>query len=260
MRGVLDRLPFRRLFRRAPHILIFDDYSPDRAIGAGVPRAVEMLRALAAAGARVTMWPLAGPMADNGYGIEPHGAAVVTPARLAPEADAVTARFHRLRRFLRRRGRSFDGIIVSRPHNMQVFRAAVMQPPAIVGLPPVLYDAEALYAERDILMHAVNGVPLAPDVARQMLDEELSLAVHAQTVLTVNEQSAEAFRTAGHHDVRWSAIRSLRGRPRPHSRRAMGSCLLVRPGSRASPTATPWSGLPITCCRSCGRDLVAMRR
>ena len=191
MRGVLDRLPFRRLLKRAPRILIFDDYRPERAIGAGVPRAVEILRALSVAGAKVTMWPLAPPMA-GGHDPEPHGASIVSAA----------GSVQRLRHFLEQHCASFDGIIVSRPHNMQVFLSVVRQAPAIVRLPPVLYDAEALYAERAIAMHEVLGTPLAAEAARQMLDDELGLAANAQTVLTVDRHSAGAFRTRGHRDVR----------------------------------------------------------
>jgi Glycosyl transferases group 1 len=191
MRGFLDRLPFRRLLRRAPRILIFDDYQPDRTIGAGVPRAVEMLRALRAAGAKVTMWPLATPIA-SGHDAEPHGASIVSDAGSVQQ----------LRDFLAQHGASFDGIIVSRPHNMQVFLSVVRQAPEVAGLPPVFYDAEALYAERDIAMHEVLGTPVAADAARRMLDDELDLAASARTVLTVDPHSADAFRMAGHRDVR----------------------------------------------------------
>ena len=190
MAGLRDRLPFLRRLRRAPRILILDDYRPDRAIGAGVPRTIEMLRSLSAAGAEVTIGPLAGPMA-SGYRVEPHGAAIVTGTGV-----------ERLRHFLVRRANSFDGIIVSRPHNMRAFLDAVGQAPPISGLPPLLYDAEALYAERDIAMHAVMGVPLAEDVARQMLDDEVRLAASAEVILTVNQHAANVFLSAGHRDVR----------------------------------------------------------
>ncbi|MBX9773469.1 MAG: glycosyltransferase family 4 protein [Xanthobacteraceae bacterium] len=190
MAGLLDRLPFRRLLRRGPHILVLDDYPPDRAIGAGVPRAVEMLRALAAFGAKVTMWPLGPPMAVGRAEI--HGASIV---RGAGNVD-------RLRGYLQRHGPSFDAIIVSRPHNMRTFLSAVVRKPASPAGPPVFYDAEALYAERDIIRSEVMGAPLPADEARRMIDEELDLALNAQIVLTVNQKTASSFQAAGHQDVR----------------------------------------------------------
>ena len=199
MRGLLERLWFRRSRSRSLRILLIDDYVPDRSIGAGVPRMAELLRAMSAAGAKVTLWPIFGRIAA-GLRIDTFGASIARGARTRTNAELSGLR--RFRHFLKHHGPSFDGIIVSRPHNMRTFRALVTQPPAISSLPPIFYDAEALYAEREIVMHEVLGSPLAASEARRMLDDELSLAADAAVVLTVNQVSANAFAMAGHRDVR----------------------------------------------------------
>lgn len=209
MRGLFDRLPFRRPRSPAVRVLLVDDYLPDRSIGAGIPRTAELLRAMSAAGADVTIWPVYGKLSG---GAHVHMLGVPFAPGLGPFErfaaafrggdDVDLVRLKRLRRFLKHRGPSFDGIIVSRPHNMRTFLALATQPPKIERLPPVIYDAEALYAERDIVMHDVLGHPFAADEAQRMLDNELGLAAGAQIVLTVNRNAADAFTSAGNRDVR----------------------------------------------------------
>jgi glycosyltransferase involved in cell wall biosynthesis len=208
MRGLFDRLSFRRPSSTAVRVLLIDDYAPDRSIGAGIPRTAELLRAMSAVGADVTVWPVYG---KAGRPVDMHGASLAPGlgpfvrfaiAVLRGRAGVDLMRLKRLRRFLKHRAASFDGIIVSRPHNMRTFLALVKQPPKIERLPPVVYDAEALYAERDIAMHDVLGHPFAPDQAQRMLDDELGLAAGAQIVLTVNQSAADAFTRAGSSDVR----------------------------------------------------------
>ncbi len=95
-------------------------------------------------------------------------------------------------------------------------------------MPPILYDAEALYAEREIMMHEVLGHPLAAEAARRMLDEELNLATDADVVVTVNQSSADAFTMAGHGDVRILG-HSVVPRPAPQSHEQRAGFLFVGP-------------------------------
>lgn len=209
MRGPLDRLRFRRSRSRAPRILLIDDYLPDRSIGAGIPRLAELLRAMSAAGAEITFWPVFGKAA-GAHRADLYGASVAGPGSLERLVGSAFRKvinvdaFYRwrFRFFLERHAASFDGIIISRPHNMRIFRAIVAQSLASAEIPPVLYDAEALYAEREITKREVLGKPLAAHEARRMLSDELDMASVAQIVVTVNQSSADAFTVAGHGDVR----------------------------------------------------------
>jgi hypothetical protein len=111
---------------------------------------------------------------------------------------------------------------------MRSFLALVKQPPAIKRLPPVVYDAEALYAEREIVMHDVLGHPLAADQAKRMFDDELALAADAQIVLTVSQGAADTFTRAGNKDVRILGY-SVTPRPTPPAYEQRGGFLFVGP-------------------------------
>jgi hypothetical protein len=189
---VLDffsRWLFRRE-KRSPRILVIDDFVPERLIGAGVPRAAELLRGLAATGAEVTLW------AVSDFLLAEHARVTL---------DGVFIRHRRqggLGRFLAGQRGALDGIIVSRPHNMRMFRGLLEERPNLAGTATIVYDAEAIFAERETIKAEVLGAPLAPEEAQRLLDEELALAASADIVLVVNERNAARFAAAGHDDAR----------------------------------------------------------
>jgi glycosyltransferase involved in cell wall biosynthesis len=183
-------------------VLVIDDRLPDPCGGAGAPRALALLHAIAEAGADFTLLPV---MTD------PENPA--DARRLLPNGK-VALGYGRLRigRFLYERRGKFDLIIVSRPHNMNLFRDAVAERPGDVGATPIIYDAEALFATRDAMRCKVLGAPLPDSEVDDQLKREIALADGVRAVVTVNSQSAEAFRNAGHTDVR---ILSHSVTPRP---------------------------------------------
>jgi hypothetical protein len=108
---------------------------------------------------------------------------------------------------------------VSRPHNISSYSVAAANNPAnCTG--KLVYDAEALFAEREIFMCAVLGTPLADDEVRKKLDAELKLVTDAAVVRAVNEATAARFRAFGHPDVR--VLRhavAIRPTPEPFAQR-----------------------------------------
>jgi glycosyltransferase involved in cell wall biosynthesis len=187
--------PFRQwAFLRQParkiSILVIDDFIPDRTVGFGVPRSAELLRALAATGSEVALWPIDDKLAGQAN---------------APRVDGVEIVRDRgggLEGMLSRRETPFDAIIVSRPHNMKAFKALTAANPELTKSAAVIYDAEALFAERDMIMKDVLGMPVVGEVSRNLIDEELALAGGAKMVLAVNASTAESFKASGHGDVR----------------------------------------------------------
>jgi hypothetical protein len=173
-------------------VLVIDDRLPDPCGGAGAPRALALLHAIAEAGAEFTLLPV---MAD------PENPA--DAQRLLPDGK-VAMGYGRLGigRFLYERRGRFDLIIVSRPHNMNLFRDAVAERPGDVGATPVVYDAEALFAVRDAMRGEVLGTPLSAGEAEIQLRREIALAGGVRAVVAVNDETAQAFRNAGHIDVR----------------------------------------------------------
>jgi hypothetical protein len=145
---------------------------------------------LAASGAEVTLWPVSDFLLAEQARVTPDGVAIMRRQRGG------------LRRFLGKRRGSFDCIIVSRPDNMRTFRKLLAENPALATSATIVYDAEAIFAERDIVMGEVLGAPLAADEAKRRMDEELGLTAAAHIVTAVSEHNAAMFRAAGHRDVR----------------------------------------------------------
>lgn len=174
-------------------VLVIDDQVPVPHLGAGNPRACELVNALHEAGALLTHYPTAFPTFD-----------AAAAARFLPaEVEYATGR-HRLplAEFLRARQGQFDLIVVSRPHNMQAFVRCCEQEPGLAGTARVVYDAEALFSAREALRRDVLG--LGPDTSPGAMtqDTEFRLARAAAVVLAVSEAEARGFRAAGCADVR----------------------------------------------------------
>jgi glycosyltransferase involved in cell wall biosynthesis len=93
-------------------------------------------------------------------------------------------------------------MMVSRPPNMAFVETLWSKRPALFKGMRLIYDAEAIFALRDIGQAAVRGQPMSIEKARQLVDDELTLIRRADTVLSVSANEAEMFRAAGAADVR----------------------------------------------------------
>jgi glycosyltransferase involved in cell wall biosynthesis len=148
------------------------------------------LRALVAQGAHVTMVSttvLTGDVARVRAMLGP-----VTFTRSNPaDLDA----------FLAKRLHGFDIVIVSRPHNMRLFQRFLRLHPAAARNTFIIYDAEAIFGEREVLRRRVFNEPCSNAEIDQMIDEEVALATGANLVVTVNEANASLFRAAGYPHV-----------------------------------------------------------
>jgi glycosyltransferase involved in cell wall biosynthesis len=182
---------FRRAIGRR-RVLVIDDYVPTEITGAGAPRAAAFQRAIVASGAHLTLLPASGDPDDADQ------ARSLLPAR----ALALGYGMAGIRRFIAECRDQFDVIIVSRPHNMIAFRRIAVENPGLVGRAAVVYDAEALFAEREALRHQVLGRPWPAAEVRRRTSDEIKLAQGSRIVLTVSEPIAEVFRATGHADVR----------------------------------------------------------
>jgi GT2 family glycosyltransferase len=179
-------------------LLILEDQIPFPSLGIGYPRALDMLKAAVGAGWFVTLYPLVYPDAD-------YAAAY----RVVPSQVELAAERGRegLDAFMRERPGYYDAVIVSRPHNMEVFRAALARNPGFIGLDRVVYDAEAIFALRD---QARRDRPASHKAVRA----ELALAEGTGAVLAVTPAEAETFRSGGARDVRVLG-HALAARPTP---------------------------------------------
>lgn len=199
-------------------VLIVDDQIPYPHLGSGYPRALDIVRAVSAAGWFVTFYPASFPDADydEAYGILP------------PDVEIAAERGRtELAQFMRERAGYYDAVLVSRPHNMESFRAALAEAPEFIDLSRVVYDAEAIFALRDEALAKLTGdADKGAKARRDGMAAELALAEGAGVILAVNEAEAEVFRTAGAADVRVLG-HALEARPTAPPFAARGDLLFV---------------------------------
>lgn len=173
-------------------VLIVDDRVPLPALGRGYPRAAEVAAAIAALGAAVTYYPLvfADCPWDDVYATLDERTEVMLGAGVAGLAA-----------FLQQRAGHYDLMLVSRPHNMEVVDAIRAAQPGSFAGTRIVYDAEALFALREIERAKVGGRPLSDAQGQALLKQELAMARRADRVVAVSEDEARQFRLAGCHDV-----------------------------------------------------------
>ena len=172
-------------------LLLIEDRVPHERFGSGYPRSLEITRAAVALGHHVTIYPLQMPDEswDEAYSDVPREAELML--NLGTQG---------LGQFLRDRVDYFDTIIVSRPHNMAFVRA-VLPPYTVERRPRLVYDAEAVFAVRDIDRRRHNGHPMTAAAAEQLVDAELSLASGCDLVLTVSRAEQQRFLERGFPNV-----------------------------------------------------------
>jgi GT2 family glycosyltransferase len=169
-----------------PAVTVIDDAVPDPRMGAGFPRAAELLHALEAIGYRVTLYATSGdPRAPSSAGF--------------PRVEAIANGPSGLRAFLASRRPRL--LIVSRPHNMEYVKAAIGSDFSALGIQCV-YDAEAIYAVREIGRRKAIGQALSEAEQHALIDGELALARGCASVLTVSEADRQVFAGAGVANVR----------------------------------------------------------
>lgn len=101
---------------------------------------------------------------------------------------------HRREHFLRERLEQFDVVWVSRPSNMRHVLASSALKPRNERNFVVVYDAEAIFADRSLSEAQVFGLPT--DQAQRDLEIELRNGSHADIVIAVCESDASRWRAA----------------------------------------------------------------
>jgi GT2 family glycosyltransferase len=169
-------------------VLMIEDRVPHVKSGGGYPRANSILRELVAAGARVTLFPMAA--------IEEQWPLVRESVDDSVEVLVQRSAFD-LHDFLRERRGMYDAIVVCRPHNMETYVDALTRTPGLEGDAFVLYDAEALFAPRDAVRRQLAGQPFKPGEMERELAAEIALARRADAVVSVSAQEKAVFEEHG---------------------------------------------------------------
>src|SRR5262249_8231855 len=90
--------------------------------------------------------------------------------------------------FLRNRRGYYDTIFISRPHNMKILGPLLDTHAEWFGRTSVIYDAEAIFATREITFRRLTGGQLSDDGVA--VAEEAQLASAADRVVAVSESDA----------------------------------------------------------------------
>lgn len=171
------------------NILYVDDFLPDSTLGQGQPRSELLLSTMRKAGCKVTM------CATNQGKIPPlqdfndrHPGVTIIDCTDRGGLGSVLAKHVE----------PVDAILISRPTNMASFSSIRKTLPPALRNSKVLYDAEALYAMREIRQLQVRqGLQLTAEETDYILSKELQYLTQADAVVCVSESEAAIFRRHG---------------------------------------------------------------
>jgi GT2 family glycosyltransferase len=198
-------------------LLFIDDRVPHRWLGSGFPRTEAMLQTLVQQKYFVTFYPMSAPDEDwtSVYSDMPRE--IEFMMRYGPQM---------LETFLRSRAGYYDTIIISRPHNMAIFQSVLAGYPAWFEKTKIVYDAEALFAGREIELRRLAGSPLQNDEVQRLVRQEVRLASAADCVVSVSEAERAAFLEHGVEKV-YVVGHAKRPSPTPRPFRERNGLLFV---------------------------------
>jgi glycosyltransferase involved in cell wall biosynthesis len=171
----------------AVKILYLEDRIPHRHLGSGFPRSNEILCHLVKQGHRVTCASFTSRLKENEYCDVPREVELL---------DGVSQRERLFRDYVP----NSDIVWVSRPHNMDSFLKGRTESGA-AGKARIIYDAEAIFAERDSRQAEILGSQILSSVRSAWLDRELALAKAAEAVVVVSERDRATMVSGGVHQV-----------------------------------------------------------
>jgi GT2 family glycosyltransferase len=174
---------------RGLRILYLDDRIPHRELGSGFPRSNDIVRELVELGHHVACaalnFPIGAPQDE--YRDIPIDVELV---------DACRAHNSVLRDYIP----ASDVIWISRPHNMErLLRDFVLA--ADSSAFKIIYDAEAIFSDRERLKAEIAGRPLSDRIFHASSHMETALAMAANLVVTVSERDAREMTSRGIRNV-----------------------------------------------------------
>ena len=200
-------LPARMNHRGKTRVLFIDDRVPHTWWGSGFPRARAILFTLLKQDCFVTLYPLSEFNEDWSSVYADLPAEIEFMIGYGPTL---------LEPFLRNRQCYYDTIVVSRPHNMKILKPIIEAHPDWFEEVNIVYDAEAIFATRDVTFAQMNGTPLTAEQADGFLQTEIELASAADCVLAVSDPDSETFRKHGIEIVR-TVGHAIAAAPTPRS-------------------------------------------
>lgn len=165
-------------------ILVVDDRIPHAKDGAGYPRANLLLKKLVKSGFNVTLYPMT--LSGEGDWAETHHD---VPGQIEIAHELGQERFLE---FMQTRSGYYSHVLVSRPHNMRKLKYDIDLLKRTEQF-HLIYDAEAIFANRDKMQMEINGPVMTDSDFKQALSEELLLANTADSIFAVSKSEAAQF-------------------------------------------------------------------
>jgi GT2 family glycosyltransferase len=185
-------LPARTKEHNVKRVLFIDDQAPHSWLGSGFPRARAILLTLLKQGYFVTFYPLSV--------IEESWSSVYSD--MPGEIEFIMGYgLTLLEPFLRNRPRYYETVFISRPHNMEKVKPLLEAHPDWFEAVHVVYDAEAIFAAREITLRQLSGTSLSDEDADTLMQSEIDLASAADCVAAVSKLDAGRFREHGIENV-----------------------------------------------------------
>ena len=178
-----------RINNKHPNILVIDDCVPHPSLGSGYPRSAHILNSLCELNLNVSFYPLQFPVDDWG--------AVYSTLDSTIEVLLDRGRAG-LIPLLEKRKNFYQYIMVSRLHNMEIFNNIVDQDPALLEGSKVFYDAEAIFAPRDIMKMELLGQAITEDEKQKLIAKELDQAKNAEKIISVSKMEADLYKHASY--------------------------------------------------------------
>jgi glycosyltransferase involved in cell wall biosynthesis len=170
------------------HVLFIDDRVPHQGLGQGFPRANSILSLLFEFDLFVTIYPLGFPIEDwpSVYSDLPREVEVMIGHGL-----------DKFRSFLQDRRGYYDIFFISRPHNMRLVQEIRKEQPALFDGVKIIYDAEAIFAAREILRAEIFDKSFSIMEKQKLIHSELEIASNVDAVITVSEMECSYFKDFG---------------------------------------------------------------
>lgn len=174
-------------------VLFIDDAIPHLDRGAGLPRANAIVHGLIELGCFVTFYPTNERQRQTWAEVY-----VDLPRELEVMRDHNR---ELLTDFLSSRCGYYDAVMVSRPHNMRYLQEALAQVPHALGEARLIYDAEALFARREIAWERLQGEAVTAEEAQRRIAAEVALTQGAHCITAVCAEEAELLGSGENHPV-----------------------------------------------------------
>ena len=172
------------------NMLYIDDHVPHKTLGAGYPRSNLVLNTIAQLGFRVTLFPNTFPQKQEWKS---------SYADIDPSIEIIFDHgFQKFGKFILDRLNYYEIIWISRPHNLEYLKAVIEQ---YGSNSRIIYDAEAIFAERAIQKHKLSAHNSNCDGFDALVKNELDLCKMAGHVVAVSERDAGEFKKHGIENV-----------------------------------------------------------